>query len=63
MARYSLFVLKVPLNHKQTNKQTSNRLLPDGAADSTRCIHCVVLLNNACTRSCEQSANVWERTM
>jgi len=25
MARYSLFVLKVPLNPKQTNKQTSSR--------------------------------------
>ena len=27
MARYSLFVLKVPLNPKQTNKQTTNQIL------------------------------------
>ena len=25
MVRYSLFVLKVPLNHKQTNKQYATR--------------------------------------
>jgi len=35
MARYSLFVLKVPLNPKQTNKQAGEHVLSLAVAHAT----------------------------
>ena len=38
MVSYSLFVLKVPLNPKQTNKQTNNGMAPSYLANDLQCV-------------------------
>jgi len=45
MARYSLFVLKVPLNPKQTNKQTNHQVLK-AVVQSVVCVCCQTLVED-----------------